>query len=98
MFWVMMNDHPEYNDKVALMQGLGPVARVDHMHSVIRIFAPFANDVEVCEPAAGGEYLLCVVDNFFIFGCVNLGVIFLRNTCNYVTKLRTTRSVGTYMK
>ena len=47
MFWVLMNNHPEYNDKVALMQGLGPVARVDHMHSVIKIFAPFANDIEV---------------------------------------------------
>ena len=47
MFWVMMNDHPEYNAKVALMQGLGPVARVDHMHSVIRVFAPFANEIEV---------------------------------------------------
>ncbi|XP_037086521.1 lipase 3-like isoform X2 [Pollicipes pollicipes] len=46
MFWVMMNDHPEYNDKVRLMQGLGPVARVDHMHSVIKLLAPFANEIE----------------------------------------------------
>ena len=54
MFWVMMNYHPEYNAKVALMQGLGPVARVDHMHSVVRIFAPFANDIEV--ESAANDY------------------------------------------
>ncbi|XP_043240495.1 lipase 3-like isoform X2 [Amphibalanus amphitrite] len=58
MFWVMMNDHPEYNDKVALMQGLGPVARVDHMHSVIRIFAPYANEVEALAELMGlNEFL-----------------------------------------
>ena len=57
MFWVMMNNHPEYNDKVALMQGLGPVARVDHTHSVVRIFAPFANEIEV-RPTELNAYML----------------------------------------
>ncbi|XP_037071346.1 lipase 3-like [Pollicipes pollicipes] len=46
MFWVMMYNHPEYNDKVRLMQGVGPVARLDHTSSVIRYFAPFANQIE----------------------------------------------------
>ena len=47
MFWAMMNSRPEYNDKVALMQALGPVARVDHITSPIRKLAPFANEIEV---------------------------------------------------
>ncbi|KAF0288963.1 Lipase 3 [Amphibalanus amphitrite] len=72
MFWVMMNDHPEYNDKVALMQGLGPVARVDHMHSVIRIFAPYANEVELLfkwfgenEFLPAGSHWMRIVQKYF---------------------------------
>ena len=56
MFWVLMNNHPEYNSKIRLMQALGPVARVDHMSSAVRLLAPFSNDIEVgplLRPAPG---------------------------------------------
>jgi len=58
MFWVMMDDHPEYNAKVRLMHALGPVARVDHMKSVIRIIAPLANEVEALAELLGANEFL----------------------------------------
>ena len=47
MFWVMLYNHPEYNAKIRLMQALGPVARMDRTTCPLRIFAPYANELEV---------------------------------------------------
>ena len=49
-----MYNHPEYNAKIRLMQALGPVARMDRTTCPLRIFAPYANQLEVGGPAVAG--------------------------------------------
>jgi len=58
MFWVLMNNHPEYNSKIRLMQALGPVARVDHMSSAVRLLAPFSIDIEALAEWIGYDEFL----------------------------------------
>ncbi|CAG0896314.1 unnamed protein product [Darwinula stevensoni] len=47
MFWVMSNMRPEYRDHFLSMHGMGPVSRVDHMFSPLRLIAPFTNQLQV---------------------------------------------------
>ena len=45
--FVMMNERPEYGEKIIMANLLAPVAYVEHMVSPIRYLAPFAGSVEV---------------------------------------------------
>ena len=48
MFWVALNEHPMLKEKLALMIGMGPVAKVKNMKSPLRLIAPFIHEAEVC--------------------------------------------------
>ena len=45
---VMANKRPELQEKIILANLLAPVAFVEHMKSPIRLIAPFADSIEVC--------------------------------------------------
>ena len=47
MFWVALNEHPNLKDKISLMVGMGPVAKVKYMKSPLRFLSPFVHEVEV---------------------------------------------------
>ena len=47
MFWVALNEHPELKDKIALMIGMGPVAKVENMKSPLRFIAPYVHEADV---------------------------------------------------
>ena len=47
MFWVALNEHPELKDKIALMIGMGPVAKVKNMKSPLRFIAPYVHEADV---------------------------------------------------
>lgn len=48
VFWVLMSTRPEYNEKVAAMQALAPVAYIGNIKSpLIKAIAPFTNSLEV---------------------------------------------------
>lgn len=47
MFFAGMSVSPEYNKKVKVMFGLGPVATVSHIESPIKFLAPFAKDIKM---------------------------------------------------
>ncbi len=48
MFWVAMNEQQAIiEDSVELMVALGPVAKVKHIKSPIRILAPLVHELEV---------------------------------------------------
>lgn len=48
IFWIMCSEKPEYNQKVQLMQALGPVAFLKHTKSyLINFMANFQNTAEV---------------------------------------------------
>ncbi|CAG0896315.1 unnamed protein product [Darwinula stevensoni] len=46
VFWVMSDMRPEYRDHILSMHGMGPVAKVHHMTSPIRLIAPFADQIQ----------------------------------------------------
>ena len=46
-FMVLMNDKPEYADKVKMANLLAPIGYVGHMESPIRLIAPFTDELEV---------------------------------------------------
>lgn len=46
-FMVLMNDKPEYADKVKMANLLAPIGYVGHMESPIRLIAPFTEELEV---------------------------------------------------
>ena len=46
-FMVLMNDKPEYADKVKMANLLAPIAYVEHMESPLRLIAPFTDEIEV---------------------------------------------------
>ena len=48
MFWVAMNERQSLmEDSVELMVAMGPVARVKHIESPVRILAPVSKEVDV---------------------------------------------------
>ena len=47
MFWVALNENPSLKEKIALMIGMGPVAKVQYMISPLRFLAPFIHEAEV---------------------------------------------------
>ena len=47
MFWVALNEHPLLKEKISLMIGMGPVAKVKNMISPLRLLAPFVHEVDV---------------------------------------------------
>ena len=47
MFWVALNEHPNLKEKISLMVGMGPVAKVKYMKSPLRFLSPFVHEVEV---------------------------------------------------
>ena len=47
MFWVALNEHPMLKEKLALMIGMGPVAKVKNMKSPLRLIAPFIHEAQV---------------------------------------------------
>ena len=49
MFWVALNEHPTLKEKIKLMIGLAPVAKVKNMKSPLRLLAPFVREVGVSE-------------------------------------------------
>jgi len=46
-FMALMNEKPEYADKIIMANFLAPVAYVEHMRSPIRFLAPFTDSIEV---------------------------------------------------
>lgn len=47
-FFVMVSERPEYNDKVQLMVGLGPVVYANHTRTpIIKIIVPIQHPLEV---------------------------------------------------
>ena len=46
-FMVMLNERPEYSDKIIMANFLAPVAYTENMKSPIRLLAPFADSIEV---------------------------------------------------
>lgn len=47
-FFVMASEKPEFNDKISLMQGLGPAAYLAHAKSpVVTYLAPYVDSIEV---------------------------------------------------
>ena len=50
MFWAAMNERQSLmEDSVELMVAMGPVARVGHIESPVRILAPVSKEVDVSE-------------------------------------------------
>ena len=47
MFWVALNENQGLKDKIDLMIAMGPVAKVYHMISPIRLLAPYEKELEV---------------------------------------------------
>ena len=47
MFWVALNEHPMLKEKISLMIGMGPVAKVKNMISPLRYLAPFVHEADV---------------------------------------------------
>ncbi|KAG8230457.1 hypothetical protein J437_LFUL009946, partial [Ladona fulva] len=45
-FYVMTSQRPEYNEKIRAQFSLAPIAYLTHLRSPLRIFAPFANQLE----------------------------------------------------
>lgn len=43
-FWIMCSEHPEYSEKIILMQALAPVAYVKHSKSPVVEFLAFFQD------------------------------------------------------
>jgi len=54
-FWVAMNDHPEYNEKIRAMIALAPVAKEDNLRSPIRFFAPYISTFQWIQEMIGGD-------------------------------------------
>ncbi|CAL4122891.1 unnamed protein product, partial [Meganyctiphanes norvegica] len=46
IFWAAMSENPDYNSKIKVMFGLGPVAFVGNMISPIRFLAPFVYEAQ----------------------------------------------------
>ncbi|XP_063851859.1 lipase 3-like [Scylla paramamosain] len=58
IFFAMMSERPEYNEKVRVMAALAPVAFVDHIKSPLRELAPYSNDIDTVLTLLGvGELL-----------------------------------------
>lgn len=69
-FLVMTSDKPEYNDKIELMHGLGPVAFLSHVISpAIRVIAPFVFWVEVKIVQTINFHLLKYLKVYFSLPC-----------------------------
>ena len=66
-FMVLMNDKPEYADKVKMANLLAPIAYVENMQSPIRLIAPFTDELEVCGKVT---YLQKEEKNMFYTLCV----------------------------
>jgi lysosomal acid lipase/cholesteryl ester hydrolase len=57
-FMVMLNEKPDYKDKVKMANLLAPVAYMENMESPIRIIAPFTDEIEwIMEVLGIGEFL-----------------------------------------
>ncbi|ODM99328.1 Gastric triacylglycerol lipase [Orchesella cincta] len=52
VFWIAMSEHPEYNDKVHAMFGMGPVAFLNGTVSPIRYLADVSTQLQVREAEA----------------------------------------------
>ncbi|CAH0700808.1 unnamed protein product [Spodoptera exigua] len=56
VFWVLMSTRSEYNEKVAAMQALAPVAYIGNIKSpLIKAIAPFTNSLETMLPVVMGH-------------------------------------------
>lgn len=59
VFWVLMSTRPEYNEKVAAMQALAPVAYIGNIKSpLIKAIAPFTNSLEIILKILGTNEIL----------------------------------------
>ena len=47
MFWAALNENPRLNDNIDLMIALGPVAKVSHIKSPIRLLARYDKQIDV---------------------------------------------------
>jgi len=57
-FMVMMQERPEYKEKVKMANLLAPVAYVEHMRSPIRLLTPFVDSIEwIADHLGLGEFL-----------------------------------------
>lgn len=48
IFFVLTSMRPEYNDKIAHMSALAPVAYLDHTRGTVRALTYLVNELEVC--------------------------------------------------
>ena len=70
MFWVALNEHPELKDKIALMIGMGPVAKVKNMKSPLRFIAPYVHEADVSKHA-----IIIINQNCYLFNLIILCTI-----------------------
>ncbi|XP_063593362.1 lipase lipl-1-like [Penaeus indicus] len=58
VFWAMMSEKPEYNQKVKAMAAMAPVAFMDHAEGPIMSLAPYSDDIDFIATLLGvGEFL-----------------------------------------
>ncbi|XP_077291621.1 lipase 3-like isoform X2 [Arctopsyche grandis] len=84
-FFVMGSERPEYNDKIILMQALGPAAYMSHLKSpIVKYYAPFASTIDIIMSMIGlnevmpnskfsiaAAHLLCNKDSKLLPLCTN---------------------------
>ncbi|XP_077292155.1 lipase 3-like [Arctopsyche grandis] len=85
-FFVMGSERPEYNDKIILMQALGPAAYMSHLKSpIFKYLAPFVFTIDTIMSLIGfnefmpsselstvAAHLFCHKDSKFLPLCTNL--------------------------
>lgn len=55
MFWVLLSERPEYNDKIQMMIAMAPIAFINHVKSpVIRFLSTISDPLAVNDICAKG--------------------------------------------
>ncbi|MDK2413447.1 hypothetical protein QHH03_30625, partial [Aphanizomenon sp. 202] len=58
VFWAMMSEKPEYNEKVRAMAAMAPVAFMNNAEGPIMALAPYSDDLDFMATLLGvGEFL-----------------------------------------
>ncbi|KAG7172315.1 Lipase 3-like 1, partial [Homarus americanus] len=84
VFWALMSDKPEYNDKIKAMAAMAPVAYTENTKGIMRELAPFSHDIDLMTSLLGvGEVLpsnelmdymaehYCAVEDQYVEVCYN---------------------------
>ncbi|XP_045584704.2 lipase 3 [Procambarus clarkii] len=58
VFWALMSERPEYNEKIHAMAGMAPVAYTDHSKGFMHELAPYSGDLDIVMSLLGTGELL----------------------------------------